>query len=89
MINTANNTRLLANPHTLSSPHSQGSPAPVVGLVEISVGGTTIHHWIPADAGIACNRTGQLPSKGEAQQCELSFMCPHYTSYDVDSCHGG
>jgi hypothetical protein len=47
---------------------STGSNAPVVGLVEISVGGTTIHHWIPADAGIACNRTGQLPSKGEAQQ---------------------
>lgn len=40
--------------------------APIVGLVEVSVGGTTIHHWVPTDIGISCNKTGQLPSKGEA-----------------------
>jgi sialate O-acetylesterase len=39
-----------------------------VGLVEISVGGTTIHHWIPSYAGIECNRTGLLPNKGECVQ---------------------
>ena len=43
-------------------------PAPYVGMMEVSVGGTTIHHWVPQDIGIACNATGILPSKGEAVQ---------------------
>jgi len=45
---------------------NEAGAAPYVGMVEVSVGGTTIHHWVPSDVGIACNRTGMLPSKGEA-----------------------
>lgn len=44
----------------------ESAAAPIVGLVEVSVGGTTIHHWVPTDIGLACNKSGQLPSAGEA-----------------------
>lgn len=45
-----------------------GAAAPVIGMVEVSVGGTTIHHWVPDYVGNACNRTGILPSHGECVQ---------------------
>lgn len=45
-----------------------GAAAPVVGMVEVSVGGTTIHHWVPDYIGNKCNETGLLPSKGECVQ---------------------
>ena len=44
---------------------TKGADAPIVGLVEVSVGGTTIHHWVPDYIGIGCNKTGILPSTGE------------------------
>ena len=45
-----------------------GKAAPVVGMVEVSVGGTTIHHWVPDYVGNYCNKTGILPNKGECVQ---------------------
>eukprot|EP00041_Stephanoeca_diplocostata_P012091 m.201608 g.201608 ORF g.201608 m.201608 type:complete len:516 (+) comp18804_c0_seq7:138-1685(+) len=58
--------RLLAEwLHTQSSGDGANT---VVGLVEVSVGGTTIHHWVPTDVGTICNATGLLPSSGECVQ---------------------
>jgi hypothetical protein len=45
-----------------------GDAAPVVGMVEVSVGGTTIHHWVPDYVGNKCNETGLLPNSGECVQ---------------------
>eukprot|EP01084_Bolivina_argentea_P062662 114602_1 len=53
--------RITAYLETISSNTSK----PYVGLIESSIGGTTVHFWAPAYVGIACNSSGQLPNTGE------------------------
>jgi lysophospholipase L1-like esterase len=57
----------LPQPSHALLPLTRLSPAPPVDS-QVSVGGTTIHHWVPTDVGVECNKTGLLPSKGEAVQ---------------------
>ena len=51
-----------------------GDAAPVVGMVEVSVGGTTIHHWVPDYVGNKCNETGLLPNSGECVQYPAGWI---------------
>eukprot|EP00755_Sulcionema_specki_P013614 Sspe_Gene.54406::Locus_30036_Transcript_1_1_Confidence_1.000_Length_2022::g.54406::m.54406/K05970/SIAE; sialate O-acetylesterase len=46
----------------------KGKKSPYIGLIQSTIGGTTVHWWGPGVVGVQCNQTGQLPSKGEAAQ---------------------
>lgn len=36
-----------------------------IGLIQSTIGGTSVYFWAPGHIGLACNITGQLPNSGE------------------------
>ena len=41
---------------------------PYIGLIQSTIGGTSVHFWAPGGVGAECNKTGGLPATGEASQ---------------------